>query len=136
MADTLTNIGTVVSVSAAEPATFDQAGYEALTWSEITGVSSIGEIGPTYEVLNQTDLKDGIVQKAHGSLNYGDPALQYRIVESDTGQGILLTALSAQTTISLKVVRASGKTEYVRTIVTSAPTSEGTASALTCALAI
>ena len=31
MADTLTNIGTVVSASAPTPATFDQSGYAALT---------------------------------------------------------------------------------------------------------
>jgi len=130
MTDTLTNIGTVVSVSAAAPATFDQAGYEALSFSEVTGVASIGEFGPSYEILNHVDLKDGITQKAHGALNYGDPALQYRIVEADTGQGILDTALSARTTISLKVERASGLVQYVQTLVTSAPTSEGTSGAI------
>ena len=130
MTDTLTNIGTVVSVSAAAPATFDQAGYEALSFSEVTGVASIGEFGPSYEILNHVDLKDGITQKAHGALNYGDPALQYRVVEADAGQGILDLALSARATISLKVERASGLVEYVQTLVTSAPAGEASSSAV------
>ena len=130
MADTLTNIGTVVSASAAALATFDQAGYGALTWTEIGGVASVGATGPVYEVLNHVDLKDGVTQKAHGALNYGDPELQYRVIEADAGQGIIETALDARTTISIKILRASGVTEYMRAIVTSAPTSEATSSAV------
>lgn len=130
MTDTLTNIGTVVSVSAAAPATFDKAGYEALSFSEVTGVASIGEFGPSYEILNHVDLKDGITQKAHGALNYGDPALQYRVIEADAGQGIIETALTTRATISVKIERASGVVEYVQALVTSAPTSEASSSAI------
>lgn len=130
MTDTLTNIGTVVSVSAATPATFDQAGYELLTFTEVSGVASIGEVGPTYETLSHVDLKDGITQKAHGALNYGDPAIQYRVIEDDAGQGIINTALSSRSTISIKIERASGLVQYAQAIVTSAPTSESTSGAV------
>lgn len=125
----ITNIGTVVSVSAGIPATFDQAGYEALTFSEVTGVSSLGEFGPAYEILNHTDVNNGITKKAHGALNYGDPALQYRIVDADAGQGIITTALNTRATISVKIERPSGLAQYVQAIVSSAPDSEANAAA-------
>ncbi len=125
----ITNIGTVVSVSAAAPATLDQAGYEALTFSEVEGVSSLGEFGPSYEVLNHTDTKDGITQKAHGALSYGDPALQYRIIDDDAGQIIINAALANRATMSVKITRPSGLVQYVQAIVSSAPDSEANAAA-------
>lgn len=139
MPDTLSNIGTTFSVSATLPATNDVAGYGALTFSGVTGVGSLGSIGPSYEVVNFTDLADGVVQKAHGSLNYGDPELQYRAVNGDTGQGILLTALTNRTKIAVEVVRASGLIQYFQALVTSNPNTEASATTTdnrTCNIAI
>jgi len=126
----LTNIGTVVSVSAALPATETDTDYAGLTWSEVTGVSSLGEIGASFEILNHVDLKDGVTRKAKGAKNNGDPALQYRIVEGDAGQGILITALDSPDPISMKVVRPSGRIQYCQAIVASAPDSEATSGAV------
>ena len=131
MTDTLTNIGTVVSVSATLAANPKSATeYGALSWTEITGVASVGEIGPVYEVVTHSDLKDGVTRKAHGTLNNGDPAMQYRVVEADAGQVIINDALNAQTTIAFKVTRASGLIQYFEGIISSAPTNEATGSAV------
>ena len=113
----ITNIGTTVEVSATLPASDDQAGYELLTWTEVEGVLSMGGFGPTHEILNQTYLKDGIVRKAHGSKNLGDPDLMYSPAEAGAGQGILKTALDSQATISIKVSRPSGRVQYCQCIV-------------------
>ena len=126
----LTNIGTVVSVSAALPATENDTGYGALSWSEVTGVSSLGELGASFEILNHVDLKDGVTRKAKGAKNNGDPALQYRVEEGDAGQGILITALDSPDPISIKVTRASGRIQYCQAIVAGAPDSEATAGAV------
>ena len=131
MTDTLSNIGTVVSVSAtlaADPK--DASDYAALTWTEIKGVASVGEIGPIYEVLTHSDLKDGVTRKAHGSLNNGDPAIQYRVIELDAGQIIINSALIGRTTIAFKVTRASGLIQYFEGIISSAPTNEATGAAI------
>ena len=119
-----TNIGTTISVSAAQPATQDSAGYAALTYTEVTGVASIPEIGPASAIVSQADLKDGIVRKAHGEIDNGGGTLQMREVAADTGQGLLKTAQSGQTTISCKVTRANGKIEYFQAIVASYRKSE------------
>ena len=119
-----TNIGTTISVSASQPATENSTGYAALTYTEVTGVASIPEIGPASSIVSQADLKDGIVRKAHGEIDNGGGTLQMREVASDAGQGMLKTAQSGQTTISCKVARAGGTIEYFQAIVASYRKSE------------
>ena len=124
MPDKLTNIGTTLSVSASLPATEDVAGYGALTFTEVTGVATVPEFGPEYEVVNHVDVKDGVTRKAHGGVDYGGGTVAYRVVEADSGQGILKTAIDGQDTISVKIERSSGLIEYFQGIVTSNRTSE------------
>lgn len=124
MTDTLTNIGSELYVSTSAPATEDQSGYEALTWIEVLGVASIGEIGASHSMLNHTDLKTGNVQKAHGDKNNGDPAIQYRVIEADAGQLALKSALDSLSELSFKFVRASGLSQYSQGLVSGAPTNE------------
>lgn len=119
-----TNIGTIISVSTALPATEDSAGYAALTYTEVKGVASIPEIGPAASIVSQADLKDGIVRKAHGEIDNGGGTLQMREVSADTGQGMLKTAQSGQATISCKITRANAKVEYFQAIVASYRKSE------------
>ena len=130
MSDTLTNIGTSLFVSTSAPATEDQAGYEALTWIEVLGVSSIGEVGASHNMLNHTDIKSGDVRKGHGEKNNGDPAVQYRAIEGDAGQQALKTALDTLSTISVKILRASGLTQYSQGLVSGATTNEASASSV------
>lgn len=46
-------------VSADAPATFDAAGYAALTWTEVAGFDNLGEVGDEYEVGTFDSLTDG-----------------------------------------------------------------------------
>lgn len=124
MPEKYTNIGTVLAVSAAAPATSDLAGYGALTYTEVTGVATVPEIGPSAAVVSQADLKDGVVLKGHGEIDFGGGTVQMRDLPNDAGQGILKTAQSAQAIISVKVTRSTGLIEYFRAIVMSYRRSE------------
>lgn len=124
MPDKLTNIGSTISVSASLPATEDVAGYAALTFTQVKGVGSIPEFGAMYASVTFSEVESGIVQKAHGEVDYGGGSIAYRVLESDAGQGILKTAMSGQNTVSVKIVRASGLIEYFQAIVMSNRTSE------------
>lgn len=124
MPDKLTNIGTILSVSASLPATEDVAGYGALSFTEVAGVASVPEFGAEYEVLTHVDVKDGVTRKAHGAVDFGGGTVMYRVVEADAGQGILTTAMDGQDTVSVKIERASGLIEYFQGIVTANRTSE------------
>lgn len=124
MPEKYTNIGTVIAVSTGVPATFDVAGYGALTYTEVTGVATVPEIGPSAAVVSQADLKDGVVLKGHGEIDFGGGTIQMRDLPDDTGQGMLNTAQSTQAIISVKVVRSTGLIEYFRAIVMSYRRSE------------
>ena len=124
MPEKYTNIGTTISVSTGVPATANIAGYAALTYTEVLGVATIPEIGPSAAVVSQADLKDGVVLKGHGEIDFGGGTVQMRDLPTDTGQGMLKTAQSTQGILSVKVTRSTGLIEYFRAIVMSYRRSE------------
>lgn len=127
MSDTFRSIGTVAAVSATLPATINVTGYEALTFTAIGGVSTVGEFGATYGQVTHTDLADGEVQKDYGELNAGDPSLTYRIIPADAGQAIMTTAESNLAKVALKVTRPNGLIQYAVAIVQGSPVGEASA---------
>lgn len=127
MADKLTNIGAKLYVSASLPATEDVAGYGALTYTQVKGVASIPEFGAEHEELTFVEVEDGVTRKAHGGVNYGGGMVPFRVIEADAGQGILKAARANQSTISVKVERATGLLEYFLVIVLSNRNSEASA---------
>lgn len=80
-------VGTYIQVILGEPATFDVAGYAAMTWptdSEVIDVVSIGEGGGTASVQRYTPLKSGVDVARSGNITYGDRPMQMgRHVQTD-----------------------------------------------------
>lgn len=126
MPDKYTNIGAELHLSASLPATEDIAGYGALTFTEVTGVASLPEIGPSSNIVSQADLKDGILRKAHGERDFGGGDVQLREVMGDAGQALMNTAQDDESIISVKVVRPTGLIQYFQAIVGSFRRSEAT----------
>lgn len=86
-----TAAGTTLAISAVLPATFDAAGYGALTPTIIGGLEKIGAIGA---VTNKVEFQplNGAKEKHKGSTDYGSlqPTLAHD--KADAGQIILRTA--------------------------------------------
>lgn len=53
------------------PATFDKAGYDALTWTLIPDVTSLGTFGGTNSVTTHLPIDDGQTYKFAGSTDSG-----------------------------------------------------------------
>lgn len=108
-----TAAGSALAISAATPATFDVAGYAALTYTEIGQIEKIGSLGATFEKVEFKPLK-GPVQKHKGSVNYGalQPSLAHD--EADAGQTLLRTAAAnaTSTLYSFKVTLADGARRF------------------------
>jgi len=115
----LSSAGTTVHVSASLPATYDAAGYNALSWTQVTDVSDIPEFGPSTSVNTFNPIDSRVTQKSTGSIDYGSVALGFAHVVGDAGQGILSTALGNNTGISVKVTRPDTKKDYFTGIVSS-----------------
>lgn len=51
--------GLVMEVSAAAPATFDETGYNALTWSAFNDYDTVPDLGDAFEVQNFDGVRNG-----------------------------------------------------------------------------
>lgn len=113
MATTATSTsGTTLSVSNSLPATYDQLGYEALTFSATGEITEIGEYGKEYSLITHNPIGDRQTYKFKGNYNNGTLSLSMASAPSDAGQAILITALDSDTSISVKVTHQNGDVDY------------------------
>jgi len=115
----LSAAGTTFAVSASLPATYDAAGYNALTWTPVTDVSDIPEFGPSTSVNTFNPIDNRVTQKSTGSIDYGSVAIGFAHVAADAGQGILAANMGNNTGISCRVTRPDGAKDYFTGIVSS-----------------
>ena len=86
-----TSAGTTIAVTASAPATFDAAGYGALTPTIIKGVESIPAFGADTAVNSFTPL-NGPIEKYKGPTNNGSITLPMLVDTADAGQNLVRTA--------------------------------------------
>lgn len=109
---TTEGIGGSLAVSAASPASYDNTGYTALTWTDVAEVTEIPEFGADHEVVTHTPLATGIVNKYHGALNYGSLSVPMAYSDGDPGQAILIAAITSKDEISFRETRSDGSIRY------------------------
>jgi hypothetical protein len=115
-----TNAGTAISVSIAAPATHDQAGFAALTFTPIGEIVSSGEKGGAAALVSHSPLAVRTVQKFKGSVNFGSYALSLGLDIVDVGQVILdslATGVDIDVVASFEEVKQDGSIEYYRALV-------------------
>lgn len=86
-----TSAGTKIRMSAALPATENESGYEALTYTVIKGAEAIPAFGAQVAV-NSFQPLDGPEEKHKGPVNYGGIDLAMAYDGDDAGQALLQTA--------------------------------------------
>ena len=128
-----TSAGSIISVCEDAPATYNQVGFEALTFTEIGEVTDMGEFGKTYNVVTHMRIADRQVVKRKGSYNNGTMALQMARVPSDEGQAILVAAVDSDDSYSFKLELQDGSVLYFSAQVTSYPLGVGNVDSITAA---
>lgn len=128
-----TSLGTTYSISAAEPATYDEAGFAALTFTEVAGITNLGGFGPTFDDVTDTPLKTGITEHRKGGADYGEfePAMSYDT--DDAGQVLFISGVDGaerDTVFSHRVELQDGTIFYVTGQIFAAPLSIGDASSM------
>ena len=103
-----TSSGTKLYVAAEKPATYDKAGFDAITWTEVGEVVDLGEIGPEFELVTYDALGNRVTQKLKGQVNMGSQAAELGKDVADAGQTILkasvtLSSLTVDSVHSFKV---------------------------------
>lgn len=109
-----TAAGTTISISATNPETFDEAGYEStdLVWTVIGEVVSIGAHGRTYAPVTHLPLSTRTVRKFKGSRDDGNIDINLARDSDDAGQVMAKTALDSDADFSFKIEYPSGDIEY------------------------
>lgn len=97
----------------------DQAAYEALAWTEIKGIGSLGEKGKITNVLTYPTWDTTVIQKAKGMTDAGSPELEVARLPSDPGQDLLRAAAAVgnNNNYAFKEVRADGATATTGTVI-------------------
>ena len=137
MSDVVSSVGTVVSVSTTAPATYNSAGFAALTWTACGELAELPSFGAEAALATHTPLKTGIVAKRRGSLNYGSVALTMALSDDDAGQTVLQDAAEAaagtDAQVAVKVLLVNGEIQYFTAQVMSYKVNVGNADAITMA---
>lgn len=112
--------GTRIYIVAGQPATFDAAGYGAMTgWAEIGEITDAGSHGKTYAEVTHNPIGTRMTQKFKGSINIGNKTVQLAIDDSDPGQIVCQTALDSDNDFSFKVAYQGGSIDYFQAKVMS-----------------
>lgn len=99
-----TSAGTTFAASAALPATYDAAGFAALSWTVVGEITDIGEFGKEFNLVTHNPVGGRQVKKLKGSYNNGSIQLQMaRDTAAGSNQTILRTALGVDASYSFRV---------------------------------
>lgn len=113
-----TSAGTTLALSAAAPATYDAAGYAALTYTQIGEVSDLGDIpSRVYEIVNWRNISNRGDSKAKGGYGLGSQTVTVGIDPTDAGQTLVDAATVSDLAYSVKIAHPKLGTIYARALV-------------------
>ena len=104
--------GTLIGISASAPATFNAAGYEALTFTNIGNIEDGGEHGREYAEVTFNPIDTRGTRKYKGSFNEGSKTLSIAYDGGDAGMVLLKAALDSDNDYSFAVEYPNGDVDY------------------------
>jgi hypothetical protein len=127
MTNVVTFADAVISVSAAEPATYDQAGFEALTFTQIGEVISVGGRGRTYTDVSYKTLAERGTLHRKGSYDEPETTFEIGADRTDAGQIIMKAGSKSDDNHSFKIEYSNGEVDYFYGLIFSYVTNGGDA---------
>lgn len=124
----ITAAGSKLFVSSTLPATYNKAGFEALTWTEVGEVTEIPAFGKVYNIVTHLPLGSRQTIKRKGSFDNGDVDVPYAYdTDDDAGQVIMTAAVDSDNSYAFKVdiKDPALKSVYFTAQVTSQPLTVG-----------
>ena len=107
-----TAAGTTIAIGSAAPATFNAAGYDALTPTLIGEVTDLGEFGRDYALIKHNPLASRATVKRKGSYDEGSIDLKLGLDTKDAGQILAKTASKSDNDYYFKITVPSGDIYY------------------------
>jgi hypothetical protein len=109
-----TSAGTVLQISAGVPATFNQAGYAALTYSTVGEITNLGEFGREYALVTHNPIDTRGTQKFKGSFNEGTLELTLGLDTDNAGQILMKAAAASDAFYAVKITDQKGDIYYMQ----------------------
>ncbi|MHA3913846.1 hypothetical protein [Halovulum sp. GXIMD14793] len=121
-------ITSTIAVANAAPATFDQAGYEALTWENAGGVQTLPVPGWETNMIDVPDLTSGITKAVKGASAGRVSTVAFREIITDTGQTNIKSyaAPGFVDEVSVRITYPGGAVEYMSGLMHNYLFNEGT----------
>lgn len=130
---TRTSAGSTLKISAATPATFDAAGYAALSFTSVGEVTNFGEFGRAYNLVTHNPVGNRGTVKKKGSFNEGSISLQLGLDTDDAGQILLKAASLSDNDYSFLVTTQNGDKYYFQAQTLSFKVNVGSVDQITAA---
>jgi hypothetical protein len=125
MAKTLKNRQVWIAATAAGGTTpeaqntdLDLAGFEALDWTQVKNIGSVGESGPSTNLPTYDEMDTDVIQKSKGITDAGSPPIEMSYNPTDAGQTAMRAASLSSNNFAFKFVDDDGVIYYNRGLVT------------------
>jgi hypothetical protein len=126
-----TSAGSTLAIAAAQPATYNEAGYDALTPTLIGEITDLGEFGRVYNVVTHNPLDTRATVKRKGSYNEGTMELKLALDGEDAGQDLLEAASISDNDYSFELTLQDGTRFFFQAQVSSFKIGVGTVDQIT-----
>lgn len=108
----ITSAGTTLQVGLA-PATYDAAGFSAVTYNSLGEITDMGEYGKKYKLVTHNPIGTRNTVKRRGSYDNGTMTLKTAWYKTDAGQNFIQnTALASDASIAVKITLQNGTINY------------------------
>lgn len=125
-----TLVETTIGVSASLPATYDAAGYGALTFATVGQVTDWTAGGQVYNVVTSNPIAQRSTDKYKGTFNNGADSITVNRDDDDAGQVIIQAALTDDADYAFEVTYQDGTIDYFTGKVVSFDTVAGGADSI------
>jgi len=125
--------GTTIGLSSSAPATFNSAGYGALTFTTIGEVTDLGEFGREFALITHNPIGSRGTVKLKGSFNEGSINMTLGLDTDDAGQILAKTASLSDNDYSFKITTQNGDDYYFQAKVMSFKVNVGSVDSVTTA---
>lgn len=115
MADPKSYIGATLSIFVGAPATYDAAGFAALSWSATLGkIASIGQIGDESEAISVPTL-EGRTYIMNGSVSGGEIPISFLYDPAGGSAAVAIINANKDTNnvVSLRIIDPDSKVTYL-----------------------
>lgn len=105
--------GSTIAVSISAPATYDAAGYGALSFTSVGEITDLGNgLGRAYNTTTHSPISSRQVIEKKASYRLGTLELMMAWDQSDAGQDLCRTAALDDSILSIKITKQGGDIRY------------------------